>query len=95
MQRRPDETVRRKAGGRPKLSIRSSAQCCANDRLPDQPLLLRGNLRRPNRTYMGSTKYGSAIMPNTQAMAMAGGRRSRSARVVSTYVRTLTTMASE
>ncbi len=44
---------------------------------------------------MGSTKYGSAIMPNTQAMAMAGGRRSRSARVVSTYVRTLTTMASE
>jgi hypothetical protein len=33
---------------------------------------------------MGSVKYGNAIIPRTQAMAIDGGRRSRIARVVKT-----------
>jgi len=64
--------------------MRSSAQCWAYERLPDHPDVLRGNLRRPNIKYMGNTRYGKAISPKTHAIAIAGGRRSRSARVVST-----------
>ncbi len=49
-------TIDGAAPGKPKLSMRCSAQCSASERIPDQGEILRCNFLRPNNRYMGSAR---------------------------------------